>query len=103
MAIRMMQDGKTIVLDPTNDACLFSTYQPQGDNNSRWDEYYAHRSRSGKIYFYDRYTTLWQGEFNSIRMLSVNEMKEILEGRAFTPDQEERILEYIPDFFEEDA
>lgn len=92
--------GKYIVAS-IDDKCLFSE---RTNDSTRWTEYYAHRSRAGKIYFYGAHYTMWQGEHDTYRYLSKEEIvEELSEYKSFDDIDREAIEEFIPDFFEETA
>jgi len=69
------EDGKLVILNTRDDECLYSGHWVAGREENRFDELYLHKTKSGKIVFYIAHVTYWQGEINSIDVLSENEVQ----------------------------
>ena len=72
-------DGKLALLNTANDECLYSGQWTNGRENSRFDELYLHKTKSGKLIFYIVDVTFWQGESNSIDVLENKNVQTWLE------------------------
>ena len=64
------EEGKLVILNTRDDECLYSGQWVAGKEQSRFDELYLHKTKSGKIVFYIVHVTYWQGETNSIEVLA---------------------------------
>lgn len=69
------EDGKLVILNTHDDECLYSGRWVAGREQSRFDELYYHKTRGGKVVFYIVNVTYWQGEVNTIQVLSENEVQ----------------------------
>jgi len=83
--VLITQDGKRVVVNKKTDPCLYeSPYNPPntGTAYTRGIDLYAHKARSGKIYFYFSHWSLWQGEEDSLELISKSEAEEFLLQKA---------------------
>jgi hypothetical protein len=70
------EDGKLVILDTRDDECLHSGRWVAGREQNRFDELYLHKTKKlGKVVFYIAHVTYWQGEVNTIDVLSENEIQ----------------------------
>jgi len=69
------EDGKLVILNTKFDECLYSGQWVAGREQNRFEELYYHKTKSGKVVFYVVHVTYWQGEVNSIDVLSENEVQ----------------------------
>jgi hypothetical protein len=109
----MTPEGKKVVVDTGTDECLYEAPRNPPNTGTAYTsgtDYYAHRARSGKYYFYSYHWSMWQGEQSHYELLTEEEMKEkILELAGFTyPAEmggyEKKLAEkHFPGIFEEDA
>lgn len=112
MVVLTTPEGKKVVTDE-KDVCLYSSARNPpntGTAYTRGKDLYAHRAKSGKLYFYTYSWSMWQGEGHTYRLITEEEAQEFLLSRAelsdwnsISPAEKEKILEIWPDFFEETA
>jgi hypothetical protein len=69
------EDGKLVILNTRDDECLYSGRWVAGREQNRFDELYLHKTKGGKVVFYITHVSYWQGEVNSITVLSENEVE----------------------------
>jgi len=69
------EDGKLVILNTRDDECLYSGQWVAGREQNRFDELYYHKTKGGKVVFYITHVTYWQGERNSIDVLSENDVQ----------------------------
>ena len=69
------EDGKLVILNTRDDECLYSGQWVAGREQNRFEELYYHRTKGGKVVFYIVHVTYWQGEVNTIDILSENEIQ----------------------------
>lgn len=82
--VLMTSDGKKVVTS-SNDICLYSApVNPPntGTTFTRGTNLFAHKSRSGNIYFYKYFWSMWQGENSSYELIDKDEAKEFLLVKA---------------------
>ncbi|MEM4058440.1 MAG: hypothetical protein QXZ12_06935 [Thermoplasmata archaeon] len=104
-------DNKLVIADPEYDICLY--YAPRNPPNTgtkytRGIDYYVHKARSGKLYFYAYSWSMWQGDYCRYILIPENEAKNDLQtiiGREHDLSENEikRCLKIWPDFLEETA
>jgi len=68
-------DGKLVILNTRFDDCLYSGHWVAGREQNRFQELYVHKTKGGKTIFYITNVTYWQGEVNTIEVLSENEVQ----------------------------
>ena len=105
------EDDKLIVADTDKDICLY--YAPRNPPNTgltytRGTDYFAYKSKNGKLYFYVRHWSMWQNEETIYKLIPENEAKsdlQLLVGREWgLEDSEiEKCLQIWPDFLDETA
>ena len=113
MTILMTLNGKKVKINPPTDICLYeSPVNPPntGTSYTRGADLFAHRARSGTIYFYLYHWSMWQGEEGSYQLITEENAKKFLlevaqeSGYAkITEEEWEKILEVFPSLDEEDA
>jgi len=82
-------EGKLVLLNTRTDECLYSGHWVSGKEENRFDELYLHKTKNGKIVFYVAHVTFWQGERNSIDVLSENEVQSwIVDYYSYLGDDE---------------
>jgi len=108
-----LDDGKTIVIDPRTDECIYEAPMNPPNTGTRYTrgtDLYLHRTRSGRKVFYLKRWSMWQGEETSYELISEEEAKNFFLERLgmsgwMHPSEEEiqRALELWPDLMEETA
>ena len=106
-------EGKKVVVSIKEDNCLYeSPNNPPntGSSYTRGTDLYAHKARSGTMYYYSYSWSMWQGEEASYQLMTPDEMREALIGAAgysgpgrMSDGEREDILNYFPGIFDEDA
>jgi hypothetical protein len=106
-------EGKKVVVNIQTDNCLYEApHNPPntGTTYTRGTDYYAHKARSGTMYFYSYSWSMWQGEEQRYQLMTDEEMREALidaaglSGPARMSDGEKEDIEnYFPGIFDEDA
>ena len=79
--VLMTQDDKKVVIDTKSDDCLYSSpVNPPntGTTYTRGSNLYAHKARSGNIYFYFHHWSMWQGSEDSYCLCTKQEAEEFL-------------------------
>ena len=74
--VLITDDGKRVIVNTKTDVCLYETpcNPPNtGTDYTRGTDLYAHRARSGNMYFYLRHWSLWQGEGSNLELISRDE------------------------------
>lgn len=77
--------GKRVVVNTAKDTCLYKTpcNPPNtGTDYTRGTDLYAHRARSGNVYFYLHHWTLWQGEDSWLELIGWQEALDFLLEKA---------------------
>lgn len=69
------EEGKLVLLNTRNDECLYSGQWVAGREQNRFQELYLHKTKGGKAVFYIVNVTYWQGERNSIEVLSEDDVQ----------------------------
>lgn len=89
------EEGKLVKLNTANDECLWSGSWENGREQSRFEELYGHMTKGGKQIFYIVSVTYWQGESNSINVLSSEEVQAWLEDNYHNlrPKELDRLAE----------
>ncbi len=111
--VLITDDGKRVIVNTKTDVCLYETpcNPPNtGTDYTRGTDLYAHRARSGNMYFYLRHWSLWQGEGSNLELISRDEAENFLlekaglSGFAAMEESEiEKAIELGFDLFEETA
>lgn len=106
-------EGKKVVVDTHDDNCLYeSPHNPPntGTRYTRGTDYYAHKARSGAMYYYSYSWSMWQGEESCYQLMTDEEMRDILIEMAgvsgpcrMSDGEREDIVKYFPGIFDEDA
>jgi len=105
-------DGKKVVVDIKGDVLLYDAPQNPPNTGTRFTsgtDLYAHKARSGKVYFYSYFWSMWEGTDSSYKLLTEDEAKEFILDNAGIADHVaagikwERVKEYFPDIDEETA
>ena len=111
--VLITKEQKRVIVDIQTDSCLYkSPVNPPntGTDYTRGTDLYAHRARSGNMYFYLRHWSLWQGEGSNLELISRDEAENFLlekaglSGFAAMEESEiEKAIELGFDLFEETA
>lgn len=106
-------EGKKVVVDISHDDCLYeSPKNPPntGSTYTRGTDLYAHKARSGAMYYYSYSWSMWQGEEQSYQLMTEDGMKGALIDAAgcsgpgrMSDGEKEDIVKYFPGIFDEDA
>jgi len=83
--VLMTPDGKKVVINTEKDVCLYSApHNPPntGTTYTRGTDLYAHKARSGNIYYYYVHWSMWQGEQTSYELISREEAEKFLLKKA---------------------
>jgi len=112
MVVMKTPEGKRVVTSE-KDVCLYSAPRNPPNTGTRYTagtDLFAHRAKSGKLYFYTYSWSMWQGEEPEYTLVSEEKAKEFILKRAgltgwpeISNTEKEKILEIWPDFFEETA
>lgn len=113
MVVLMTPEGKRVIVDRDRDMCLLRAPRNPPNTGTRYTtgiDLYAHKSRSGKWYFYRYRWSMWQGDEDSFELISEEEAKAIFISRMGgsywvrpTDAEIRRALEFWPDLLQEDA
>ena len=104
-------EGKKIVIRPREDVCLHDAPHNPPNTGTRYisgTDLYAHKARSGKIYFYTYSWSMWQGSQDNYQLLTDEEAREFIlhkaEGTGYEGLNDHDLAEeYFPHIFDEDA
>ncbi|KKN12187.1 hypothetical protein LCGC14_1019100 [marine sediment metagenome] len=106
-------EGKKVAINTNADTCLFGAPKNPPNTGTKYTsgtDLYAHKARSGKMYFYTYSWSMWQGTQASYKLLSEQEAREFLLCRAgklghegLSGREEELAKETFPGIFDEDA
>lgn len=111
MKILMTPEGKKVVITPDKDICLYDApHNPPntGLAHTQGVDLFAHKARSGKMYFYVYRWSMWQGTPSSYALITEDKAKEFVLEKAgkeygLSRHEEERAQMIWPDIFEENA
>lgn len=112
MVILTTPEGKTVKVDAETDVQIYSAPHNPPDTGTAYTagtDLYAHRARSGKVYYYAETWSMWQGTETTYRLLTEEEAREFIIERAGGTDYEragiyvDRAEKYFPGIFEETA
>lgn len=109
--ILMTPEGKKVAINPREDVEIYSApHNPPntGTAYTAGTDLRAHKARSGKVYFYTYYWSMWEGSHESYALLTEEEAKQFLLSKAQGSGYNglrntDRALEYFPDLLDEDA
>ena len=111
--VLMTPEGKRVVINPETDVHLYEApHNPPntGTACTSGTDLYAHKARSGKVYYYKYHWSMWQGEQTYYNLSSDGDAREMLLHHAGNTgygalSEKERALaeEYFPGIFDEDA
>jgi len=107
-------EGKKIVVDISHDECLYESPHNPPNTGTRYTsglDLYAHKARSGIVYYYSYSWSMWQGQEEEFRLMTEEEMKSVLidrageggHGRMSNGEREDIEKNYFPGLFDEDA
>lgn len=106
-------DNKRIVCDTAVDDCIYDAPNNPPNTGTRYTrgtDIYAHRAKSGTVYFYGRNWSMWQGESETVELMTADDVKEFFASRLngdyhARPADEEiaKLSDYGIDLFEETA
>ena len=109
----MTPEGKKVVVNLKIDNCLYESPRNPPNSGSRYTsgvDLYAHKARSGTVYFYSYSWSMWQGVESEYNLMTPEEMKAALVDRAGEAGEAqmgggemETAEEYFPGIFDEDA
>lgn len=77
-------EGKRVVCDTNDDLQIYiAPRNPPntGTKFTRGTDIYAHTAQSGTVFFYAQNWTMWQGEDESVELMTVEEVKDFFAGR----------------------
>ena len=106
-------EGKRVVIDPSTDTKLYDS--PQNPPNTgtaytRGTDLYAHKARSGNMYFYTYEWSMWQGAEESYELVDHKTAEEFLIEKAgntgwdsLTEDEAKTAEEHGFEIYQEDA
>jgi len=113
IVLRTPENGKKVVVNTSHDVCLYEAPHNPPNTGTRYTagtDLYAHKARSGKVYYYSHSWSMWQGSEPEYCLMTDEEMREALVDHAsdagpgsITDTERERIEEYFPGLFVEDA
>ncbi|MDD5510659.1 MAG: hypothetical protein PHI12_07615 [Dehalococcoidales bacterium] len=110
--ILMTPENKKVAINIDTDACLFDAPHNPPNTGTRYTsgvDLYAHKARSGKLYFYTYSWSMWQGTESNFHLISDEEAKQFLLEKAgyanygLSPGEREGALGFFPNLFDEDA
>jgi len=112
MIVLRTPEGKKVVVNTEVDECLYEAPHNPSNTDSRFTrgtDYYAHKARSGKVYFYSYHWSMWQREDSGYDLLTDEEIRSILVDKAGLSNwglggaERQRAEKYFPGIFDEDA
>lgn len=77
-------DGKRVVCDTDTDVQIYDApHNPPntGTRYTRGSDLYAHKAKSGQVYFYARHWSMWQNEEETVNLLTPDEVREFFAER----------------------
>lgn len=106
-------DGKRVVCDTETDTQLFDAPNNPPNTGSRYTrgtDVYAHKAKSGAVYFYAYHWSMWQGEESSAELWTAEQVEEFFTSRMTGDDHArpsnreiEQLAEFGIDLYEETA
>lgn len=81
----MTPENKRVVVEVSTDECLYDApHNPPntGLQFTSGTDLYAHKARSGKVYFYTYHWSMWQGSEDSYELFDFDDAKDFLLERA---------------------
>lgn len=106
-------DGKKVVVNMDRDICLFDAPENPPNTGTKYTsgtDLYAHKARSGNVYFYTYAWSMWQGVESRIELVDEGKARAFLLRCAgnsgwdvLSESERKRAQEYFPNIFEEDA
>ncbi len=106
-------EGKKVVIDISHDDCLYESPHNPPNTGTRYTsgtDLYAHKARSGTVYFYSYSWSMWQGTEAEYFLMTEAEMRGALVEHAgdagwgsITDNERTRIEQHFPGLFDEDA
>jgi hypothetical protein len=112
MIILTTPEDKKVKINQEKDALLYDApANPPNTGTTYTDgtDLYAHRARSGAVYFYTKSWSMWQGVETTYELLSEEEARQFIIDRAGGTDyirggvDAENAEKYLPGIFMEDA
>ena len=112
--VLMTPEGKKVVVNLNTDNCLYDSPHNPPNTGTRYTsglDLYAHKARSGKMYYYSYSWSMWQGHEAEYNLMTDDEMKHALiarageagYGRMSDGEREDIEQNYFPGIFDEDA
>jgi hypothetical protein len=83
--ILITEEGKRVQIEPSKDTNLYDApHNPPntGTAFTRGTDLYAHKARSGQMYFYTYSWSMWQGEESDYELVTREEAIAFLQERA---------------------
>ncbi|MFA5414145.1 MAG: hypothetical protein WC295_01525 [Methanoregula sp.] len=106
-------EGKKVVIDISHDDCLYESPHNPPNTGTRYTsgtDLYAHKARSGAMYFYSYSWSMWQGTEAEYSLMTEAEMRSALVDHAsdggwgaITDNERTGIEQYFPGLFDENA
>jgi hypothetical protein len=89
------REGKRfqMTLDTKKDKELSSTFEFTGSRNQRWEELYVHEGNTEK-HFYLYHVSRWEGEKNTIELLSKEKAIEWMDNKPIGDDEYDTMKKY---------
>jgi len=78
-------EGKKVVVDISHDECIYESPRNPPNTGTRYTDgtdLYAHKARSGMMYYYSYFWSMWQGVERSYSLMTSDEMREALIDHA---------------------
>jgi len=110
--ILMTPDGKKVVITPEKDVRLYNApHNPPntGTSYTAGIDLYAHKARSGTVYFYTYHWSMWQGTESYYNLVTESQARDFILGKAsatcLVADgiYDSAAEEYFPGLFKENA
>jgi hypothetical protein len=112
MTVLKTPEGKKVVIN-SNDPRIYQAPRNPPNTGTRYTsgtDIFSHKARSGTVYFYTHTWSMWQGTEDEYRLVSPDEVKDLLvelagmTGHDRLTDAEIQIAEeHFPGIFDEDA
>jgi len=109
----MTPEGKKVAINIMTDTAVYSAPQnppTTGNHYTSGNDLYAHKARSGRVYFYTYFWSMWHGTESQYDLLTEDEARQFLLQKAQGSGHEvlsrgevEQAEEYFPGIFDENA
>ncbi|MGA2669822.1 MAG: hypothetical protein ABSF21_00140 [Dehalococcoidia bacterium] len=108
----MTPEGKKVIINTEHDDNLYEAPRNPPNTGTRFTSgtnLYAHKSRTGTVYFYTYSWSMWEGHEDNYELVSVDDAKKFILERSTEARRvaggvdKPTCLKYFPGLFEEDA